>query len=95
MGFGFEAVLLSELLFPIITGGVGQVLGTMAMEQIKPRHRGRHSAGAQRAEQLTSKQAHDLHGACQELARAKLPPAEADRLADAILGTLRCADWRS
>jgi len=94
VGFGFEAVLLSELLFPIITGGIGQVLGTMAVEQIRPRRPGRH-VGAPRAERITSKQAHDLHSACQELAHAKLPPAEADQLADAILGTLRCADWRS
>ena len=33
-GLGFEAVLLCELLFPIITGAIGQVLGTEAMEQI-------------------------------------------------------------
>ena len=95
VGIGFESVLLSQLLFPIIAGAIGQVLGTLAMEQIQPRHRGRHSAGARRDERLTSKQARDLHDKCQELARAKLPPAEAAQLADAILDTLRCEHWRS
>jgi hypothetical protein len=82
------------LLFPIITGAIGQVLGTMAVEQIQPRHKGRHSADARRSERLTSKQAQDLHDKCQALALAKLPPAEAAQLADAILGTLRSEDWR-
>ncbi len=95
VGFGFESVLLSQLLFPIIADAIGQVLGTVAMEQIQPRHRGRHSAGARRDIQLTTEQAQGLHDECQRLARAKLPPAEAAQLADAILDTLRCEHWRS
>jgi len=88
VGAGVEAVLLCQLLFPIITGAIGQVLGILAMEQIQPKP-GRH------ARRLTSKQARDLHDKCQELARAKLPPAEAAQLADAILDTLRSEHWRS
>jgi hypothetical protein len=88
VGAGVEAVLLCQLLFPIITGAIGQVLGILAMEQIHPQP-GRH------ARRLTSKQARDLHDKCQELARAKLPPAEAAQLADAILDTLRSEHWRS
>jgi hypothetical protein len=95
VGFGFEAVLLSELLFPIITGAIGQVLGSVAMGQIQPRHPGRHSAGARCEERLTKKQSQVFLGKCQELAGAELPPAKAAQLADAILDTLRCADWRS
>jgi Zn-dependent protease with chaperone function len=87
-------VLLSQLLFPIITGAIGQVIGSVAMEQIQPRHRGRDSAGTQRAEYLTSDQAQDLRDKCQKLARATLPPAEAARLADAILSTLCSGQWR-
>jgi hypothetical protein len=92
VGIGVESVLLIQLLFPIITGAIGQVLGTLAMEQIKPKHAGRHSADARR---LTGKQARDLRDKCQELALAKLPPGEAAQLADAILDTLRSEDWRS
>jgi len=92
VGIGVESVLLIQLLFPIITGAIGQVLGTLAMEQIQPKHPGRHSAGARR---LTSKQARDLHDKCQELALAKLPPAEAVQLTDAILDALRSEHWRS
>jgi hypothetical protein len=94
-GFGLESPLLCELLFPIITGAVGQVLGTAAMERIRPRRRGRHAAGAQPGEQLTSKQAQQFHGKCQELARAEQPPAEPAQLADTIIDTLRRDFWRS
>jgi len=94
-GFGLESPLLCELLFPIITGAVGQVLGTVAMERIRPRRRGRHSAAARRGEQLTSEQVQEFHGKCQELARAERPPAEPAQLADAIIDTLRRDFWRS
>ncbi len=94
-GFGLESPLLCELLFPIITGAVGQVLGTVAMEQILPRRRGRHSAGARHGEQLTSEQAREFHGKCQELVRVERPPAEPAQLADAIIDTLRRDFWRS
>jgi hypothetical protein len=112
VGLGIEVIVLSELVFPIITGAIGQVLGTVAMEQIQPRHRSRHSArarrrhpaqvgagtagrGGSRGEPLTREQAQDLRDTCRELACADLPPAEAARLADVILDTLRCELWRS
>jgi len=49
VGLGIESILLCELLFPIITGAIGQVLGAVAMERIQPRHRARHSARARRS----------------------------------------------
>jgi hypothetical protein len=88
-GFGLESPLLCELLFPIITGAVGQVLGTAAMEQMLPWRRDRHPAAARHGEQFTSEQAQEFHGKCQELARAEQPPAEPAQLADAIIDTLR------
>jgi hypothetical protein len=39
VGFGIDAVLLSELVFPILTGAVGEVLGTTAVERIRSRRR--------------------------------------------------------
>jgi hypothetical protein len=39
VGFGIDAVLLSELVFPILTGAVGEVLGTAAVERIRSRRR--------------------------------------------------------
>ena len=95
VGIGVESILLCQLLFPIIVGAIGQVLGALAMEQIQPKHKGRHAAHVGRNERLTSKQAQDLHDKCQQLALAELPPAEAAQLADAILDTLRSQDWRS
>ena len=92
VGIGVESVLLIQLLFPIITGAIGLVLGTVAMEQIQPKYLGRHSADARR---LTGKEARDLHDKCQELALAQLPPAEATRLADAIFDAVRSEHWRS
>jgi hypothetical protein len=39
VGFGVGAVLLSELVFPIVTGAIGEVLGAVAVERIRPRRR--------------------------------------------------------
>jgi hypothetical protein len=39
VGFGLEAVLLSQLIFPIITGALGDVLGTGITDRAKPRGR--------------------------------------------------------
>ena len=39
VGFGIDAVLLSELVFPILTVAVGEVLGTAAVERIRLRRR--------------------------------------------------------
>jgi len=39
VGFGIDAVLLSELVFPILTVAVGEVLGTAAVELIRLRRR--------------------------------------------------------
>jgi hypothetical protein len=39
VGFGVEAVLLSQLAFPIITGALGDVLGTAVTGRVSRRHR--------------------------------------------------------
>jgi hypothetical protein len=39
VGFGIDAVLLSELVFPIVTAAVGEVFGTVVVERIRPRRR--------------------------------------------------------
>jgi hypothetical protein len=39
VGFGLEALLMSQLVFPIITGALGDVLGTSITERAKPRRR--------------------------------------------------------
>ena len=104
VGFGVEAVLLSQLLFPIVSGAIGNVLGTIALEpgRLRPK---RSVAGAAPAGpdpvnagsvtetalpvKLTAEQAENLHAACQCHARALgLPSAKAALLADAILGAL-------
>lgn len=103
VGFGVEAVLLAQLLFPILSGAIGDVLGTIALEPSRlKRKRARESAStgpgtanaggdakAGPAAQLTGQQAEDLHAACERHARAAgLPPAKAALLADAILGSM-------
>jgi hypothetical protein len=103
VGFGIEAVLLSELVFPIITGALGQVLGTSiapVTERFRfGRHKPRQTAadlagenpdghGGQTAA-LTAGQLRDVHDACQQDAAAiGLAPARATLLADAVVGTL-------
>jgi hypothetical protein len=39
VGFGLEAVLLSQLIFPIISGALGDVLGTGITDRAKPKGR--------------------------------------------------------
>jgi hypothetical protein len=104
VGFGVEAVLLCELLFPIVSGAIGDVLGTIALEPGRLKRKGRtprsapaepgaaNGSGAAEdglAVPLTTKQAEDLRAACQRHARALgLPPAKAALLADAVLGSV-------
>lgn len=110
VGFGVEAVLLSELVFPIITGALGQVLGTSitpAAERLRfMRRKGRQVAAGPAAESpgghggqtsvLTAGQLRDVHDACQRDAAAMgLAPARAALLADAVIGTLSAGPGRT
>ena len=107
VGFGIEAVLLSELVFPIITGALGQVLGTSitpVAERLRfMRHKGRQVAEGPAAESpggqtavLTAGQLRDVHDACQRDAAAMgLAPARATLLADAVVGTLSAGPGRT
>jgi hypothetical protein len=103
VGFGIEAVLLSELVFPIIAGAMSQVLGTAVTpvaERLRfRRHKDRQAAAGSAAESpggngdqaavLTAGQLRDVHDACQRDAAAMgLTPARAALLADAVVGTL-------
>jgi hypothetical protein len=103
VGFGIEAVLLSELVFPVITSALGQVLGTSitpVAERFRfGRHKPRQAAaglaggspdghGGETAA-LTAGQLRDVHDACQRDAAAiGLAPARATLLADAVVGAL-------
>lgn len=110
VGFGIEAVLLSELVFPIITGALGQVLGTSitpVAERFRfVRHKDRQVAEGPAAESpggrggqptvLTAGQLRDVHDACQRDAVAMgLAPARATLLADAVIGTLSAGPGRT
>jgi hypothetical protein len=104
VGFGVETVLLSQLLFPIVSGAIGDVLGTIALEPGKLKRK-RRAAGAVPAGpdsakagsaaqsglpvQLTSEQAKHLRAACLRHGRALgLSSDKAALFADAILGAL-------
>jgi hypothetical protein len=84
-GFGIEAVLLSQLVFPIIAAAVGEVLGDITRERLRARRRSAHHGDAKevkpadtdsaRAREniahrvVTHQQALALHDACQRHAR--------------------------
>jgi hypothetical protein len=98
VGFGVDEVLLSQLLFPIVSGAIGDVLGTIALEpaRLKRKKALKAEAGAAPAggpllamPPLTKQQADDLHAACLRHARAlRLPPAKAALMADAVVGSM-------
>jgi hypothetical protein len=110
VGFGVEHVLLSQLLFPIVSAAIGDVLGTIALKASRlSRKRRKTSAepvGSDSAKagsmakgglpvRLTREQAEDLHAAFQRNAQALgLSSAKAALLADATLGALIVADGR-
>jgi hypothetical protein len=102
VGFGVEAVLLSQLVFPIITGALGDVLGASWSDRVKPKRKAARAAitapaaggeagpGADPALPLTAAQAQSVRDACLRHATALgLPPARAELLADAVLGSVR------
>jgi hypothetical protein len=106
VGFGIEAVLLSELAFPIITGALGQVLGTSITPAASRLRLGRHKGGQAAAgpaagspsghNGLTARQLRDVHDACRRDAAAMgLAPARAMLLADAVVGTLSAGPGRT
>ena len=107
VGFGVEAVLLSELVFPIIAGALSQVLGTSitpVTERLRfMRHKNRQVAAGPAAESpggqpagLTAGQLRDVHDACQRDAAAMgLAPARATFLADAVVGALSAGPGRT
>jgi hypothetical protein len=52
VGFGVEAVLLSQLIFPIITGAFGDVLGSAWTDRIKPKGKAARAAAKGKATSL-------------------------------------------
>lgn len=97
VGFGVEAVLFSQFVFPIITGALGQVLGTPLTERM---HFGRHSrrqptAGDSHGEvagdkmALTAEQLRTIHDICQgDATTLGMAASKARLLADAVVGSL-------
>lgn len=98
VGFGVENILLTQLLFPIVSAAIGEVLGTIALERRKAKTKTkavqRDSAIAGVVEgglpiQLTAEQIEDLRASCQRHAQALgLSLTKARLLADATLGAL-------
>jgi hypothetical protein len=104
VGFGVEAVLLSELVFPIIVAAVGEVLGGIAEDRLRARRSARRGdakevkpaatvmarAGENAAHDAVNRQqALALHDACQRHAETLgMSPARAALLADAVVGSL-------
>jgi hypothetical protein len=99
VGAGVEEYLLAELLFPIVSGAFGNVLGTVAVEPKRfkwkkqqpplPAATEGEAAGASALPPLTGEQAEELRAACVQHARAMgMSAARAAVLADAIIGSM-------
>jgi hypothetical protein len=96
VGSGIEVYLLCELLFPIISGAIGEVLGTIALEPSRLRRKKQQppTTADQRSEggplvALTVQQQEKLHTACLENAMAVgVPDERAALLANAIIGSM-------
>jgi hypothetical protein len=92
VGFGLEAVLLSQLVFPIIAAAAGEVLGGISEDRLQARRRrsARHDDAKDiKPSAVTGPQALALHDACQRHARALgMSAARAALLADAVVGSL-------
>jgi hypothetical protein len=103
VGFGVVSVLLSELIFPMLSGGLGEVLGNEMWEKIRPRPKGAHKriAGQRKGAsqpvtsvdvRFTRQQSEALRAACLRHGVAMgLPTDKAALLADAILGAVGAA----
>jgi hypothetical protein len=104
VGFGIEAVLISQLVFPIITGALGQVLGTSLTERV---HFGRRPARRSAADDghsetkgdevaLTAGQLRAVHDICQrDAAKLGMAASKASLLADAVVGALSATPGRA
>ena len=103
-GLGVEEILLSQLVFPIIAGALGQVLGTVLTGQLGKKRWKRKparavtttAAGGPGAEDqplmLTGPQARQFHDACLRHAEdLGMPPDKAALLADVCLGAVHSA----
>jgi hypothetical protein len=92
-GYRINTVLFTELVFPVISGALAEVLGNDAWKHIRAQPaRGQRAAGensqppgAAAAIAMTIEQAGALHGACERHARAAgLPSVTAAQLAAAV-----------
>ncbi len=104
VGFGIEGVLLSALVFPVISGALAQVLGSVLTEQLGRRRRKRAARAAETAAVaepgpdggrivLGRLQARAFHDKCLRHALALgMPPDKAALLADACLGAVNSVD---
>jgi hypothetical protein len=104
IGFGVDAVLFSQLIFPIIAAALGQVLGTSLTDRM---HSGRDSATRPAAGDgrgavaghniaLTVDELRAIHEICQrDAATVGLAPSKARLLADAVVGALSATPGRA
>lgn len=92
-GYRINTVLFTELVFPVISGALAEILGNNAWEHIRAHPARRQQVagedsdtpGAAAPIALTVEQAGALHGACERHARAAgLPSATAAQLAAAV-----------
>jgi hypothetical protein len=92
-GYRINTVLFTELVFPVISSALTEILGNNAWEHVRVQPGGRPQAdgeagedpGATAAVAMTIEQAAALHGACERHARAAgLPSATAAQLAAAV-----------
>jgi hypothetical protein len=93
VGIGVDPVVLSEVIFPVLTGAMAQITGTAAGSwwQRQRQRRRRKSAALTPTTVLTisTAQLEQIKIECVRNARALgLPPAKAQALGDAVLGVL-------
>lgn len=93
VGSGVETQLLVEIVFPVLTNALGQVLGVLAIERGRRKRRAAVAVDASqsgdRGLHLTGPQVKVYREACRNRAMALgLAPGEAEQFADACLGAL-------
>lgn len=91
VGIGIDPVVLSEVIFPVLTGAMAQITGTAAGSwwQRQRRRRKRAALTPTTAMTISTAQLEQIKIECVRNARALgLPPAKAQALGDAVLGVL-------
>jgi len=89
VGSGIETQLMTEIVFPVLTNALGQVLGILAIERGRRKRRPTADQSGDRGVHLTGSQVQVYREACRNRAIALgLSPCEAEEFSDACLGAL-------